>query len=150
VAHEPLDSSTSSDSGDGPPASALDRWQGAWQLVLRERDGALSDIGTVFLIVWGDSVTTLLDGKSVESGTLKLDQEVSPARYDITITGDSPEAGRVYEGIYRFQENTLDTCVVLTKDGPRPSRFCSESGSGNQVIVWRRVGTIAAQAPPVT
>ena len=101
----------------------------------------------MFLILRGNSVTTLVNGKSVESGTLKLDPDVSPARYDMTITGDSPEAGRIYEGIYRFQNDTLNTCVVLPKGGPRPSRFCSEPGSGNQVIVWRRVGTIAAQRP---
>ncbi|MFO0952966.1 MAG: TIGR03067 domain-containing protein [Isosphaeraceae bacterium] len=131
---------------DDAKLTDLDRLQGSWQMVLKERNGGLLETGTTSIMFKGDSVITLMNGKSVESGQMTLISG-SPAQYDFKITADSDEIGHTFQGIYRIEGDTFQTCVNLKRDGTRPSRFSTEAGSETQMVVWRKFGTIPGKKP---
>jgi uncharacterized protein (TIGR03067 family) len=116
-------------------------------MVLKERDGGLLETGTTYITIQGNSVKTIKDGKSVESGQLTIDSGESPARYDLKIVADSDDIGRMFKGICRIKGNTFETCVSLNRDGNRPTRFCTEPGSGTQLVVWCKFGTVLKKEP---
>ena len=116
-------------------------------MVLKERDGELLDTGTTYITFNGNTVKTIMNEKSVETGHFTLDASTSPGQYAFTIAADSDENGRTFHGIYRIKGDTFETCVNITPDGKRPTRFCTESDSGNQLIVWRKFGSVLDKTP---
>lgn len=127
--------------------SDLELLQGSWQMVLRERNGELTEIGTTYITFRGGQLDTFMNGKSVESGTITLIPNTSPRQYDIKITGNSEDIGHVFHGIYRIREDTLETCVNFKGKDRRPTRFCTEAGSEDQLVVWRRLGAVLHGVP---
>lgn len=133
--------------GDDSKSSDLDRLQGSWQIVLQERDGELRDLGVGYITFKGKTVRTMINGKSVESGDMLLEPGESLNKYDFKITGDSAEIGKTYQGIYRLKGDTFQTCVRIKEDAKRPTKFATEPGSGHQLVVFRKLGSVLAKEP---
>lgn len=129
---------------DQNPSTDLEKIQGKWQMVLRERGGELSEIGAIFTIVEGRNFRTIDgSGKVLDSGAITLGEQEKPKTYDATITSTKDGHENTYLGIYRLQADTWQTCVNGDASGSRPARFISEPGSKLQMIVWRRVGSLS-------
>ena len=126
-------------------ATDMDQLQGSWQLVLQEREGELQDIKAIIITFAGKEFKTYKDGELIETGTITLDESASPRHYDAVSSGKNK--GSVYPAIYRLKGDTWQTSVTTTADGSRPAAFLSKAGSGNQILVWRRIGTLASEAP---
>ncbi len=126
----------------------VERFQGSWQTILRERKGKLTEIGVRITTFEGTKFrTTDGDGKLVESGTITVDETATPKTYDATLDSPVENKGKVFPGIYRIQGDTWQICVNTDSKGPRPSTFCSKPDAAEQVVVFRRLGTVATKPP---
>ena len=115
----------------------LQKFQGVWIMVSKERNGEKKEIAKTVLTFKDDKFTTTTDDKGTKTGTIKLNPARSPKTYDVTSTGQSEDAGKTYHGIYEIQDGTLKICVnVLGMD--QPTEFATKPGSNSQLVVWKR------------
>lgn len=116
-----------------------DELQGSWAGVSRVRDGEKQSVEKWVITLEGEKFQTTADGKVIESGTIKLDTTKSPKTYTAEITGDFPNKGEKYNGIYKVDGDTLTLCVNVKAGKEAPSEFVSKPDTGHQLIVWSRV-----------
>lgn len=116
----------------------LDEFQGSWVQVSKVRDGEKQEVKKSIVTFKGDKFQTVAGGKTVESGTIKVDPSKKPKAYSVTITGEFAEKGNTYNGIYELEGDTLKTCVNTNAGKEGPSEFASKPGTGHQLIVWKR------------
>jgi len=122
--------------GDEKDTKAFD---GTWQAVSMVQDGKevpKEDVEKVTLTVKGERYTLKTGGEPVE-GTHKLDPSKKPRTIDAT-RSTGPDKGKTMLGIYELTEDTFKVCFAPPgKD--RPTEFASKAGSGNRLIVMKRV-----------
>lgn len=117
----------------------LERMQGAWRLVRREKDGkadspdVIKDVRmlqreTAF------SFTGAASGSGASQGTFVINATQKPKTMD-RMPSDGPQKGKTLPGIYELTGDTLTLCIsVAGKD--RPSAFAS--GPGSVLSVFQR------------
>ncbi len=119
--------------------AGTDELQGSWMVVSKERNGEKQEAPKMVLTFKGDKFEAVIDGKAVESGTIKADASKKPKTYSVTITGDFAEKGNTYNGIFVVDGDTLKTCVNTNTGKEAPTEFATKAGTGHQLIVWKRV-----------
>jgi uncharacterized protein (TIGR03067 family) len=82
-----------------------------------------------------------LGDRTLLRGLFKLDPGRSPKRIDMLLTSGQAK-GRTVKGILDVNGDTLRICYALP-GRPRPTTFSSRPGSGNRLLVLRRVQTEA-------
>jgi len=75
--------------------------------------------------------------KGARKGTLKIDPTKTPKTVNLTET-EGDNKGNTTPGIYEFSGDTRKVCLAPTGK-ERPSEFAAPSGSGNILIVLKRV-----------
>jgi uncharacterized protein (TIGR03067 family) len=115
------------------------RAAGVWRFVLVQVDGKKQPalpFGTNKMIISKDGSYTVIQGRNVTRGTLKVDPNGLPKHYDVTLT-TGPLKGTSFLGIYDLQGDALKVCFSL-KGKERPATLGSESGSGLLYEVFAR------------
>lgn len=128
------------DKAKSKPERDIDQLQGTWRLVLREYQGELLDTQGLRLTIEGNEFKTVDgSGNLIEAGTMRLYEDESPKADDTTIDAGFESDGKVYHSIYRIKGNTYQTCVNVDPNGERPTKFFSDEGTTNQLMVWSRI-----------
>jgi uncharacterized protein (TIGR03067 family) len=113
------------DPGDRAAKDELKRLAGTWQVVPLDGAGADKDARAAAkrmkLRIEGDKYRVLVEGKTVEEGTLGVDPSKSPRTMDMKVTKGEGK-GRVVECIYRLEKDTLLVCTAL-RNQLRPEKF---------------------------
>src|SRR5262249_5468544 len=91
----------------------------------------------------GDRLTVLQGDKDVDETTIKLDPKKKPAAIDI-VPGKGPNKGKVSEGIYAFEGDTLKICTAAPGQ-KRPTEFKSDRGSRAGLLILKRAKPGAAR-----
>lgn len=116
----------------------LNKLQGPWIQVYKERNGERLDVKNAILTFTSEKFETVVDGKPVESGDIGLDPAEQPKKYSVTITGEFEDQGKIYNGIYQLEGDTLITCVSINPGQEPPTQFISKPETGHQLVVWIR------------
>ena len=126
--------------------SDIDQLQGSWNIQSLEVEGhqmGSEMLSQARLEINGSQFTTTGMGAEY-SGTLKLDNSVSPARLDMKFSS-GPEKGNTNLGIYEMNGDSWRLCLA-TRGNVRPTTFSSANGEGFALEVLTR-GVPAASAP---
>jgi uncharacterized protein (TIGR03067 family) len=113
--------------------------QGTWVYESLEWQGkkfTADQIKSTTITFDGDKVTMKIGDKVTMSGTFKVDSTKSPKAIDFTVT-EGEGKGNVLLGIYKFDGETITTCMNLGGT-ERPKEFKSTEVSGTTVAVARR------------
>ena len=117
------------------------KFQGTWQLVSAETDGAKTPddfVAKVRVIISGASHSVRIGDEVVAHDVaFDIDPTTVPKSTTDTIP-DGPDKGKKIRGIYRLEGDTLTSCVGPV-DGPRPSEFTAKEGSKQTLRVFHRV-----------
>jgi uncharacterized protein (TIGR03067 family) len=118
--------------------------EGTWSFERLEIDGTVipaSAVQASQLLIDGDRFRTESPEATYE-GVFNINVEADPHEIDIEFV-EGPEAGNWNYGIFRLDGDRVEFCLDM--DGkPRPSRFCTTSGSGHAYEVLKR----SSQARP--
>lgn len=109
-----------------------EKLQGTWKVVSIEEGGRVVT-EKVSLTVTFDKDTLVMsgDGRQAIKGTFKLDPSKKPKAIDVTITQGKREqdGGKVLQGIYELDKDTLKWCTSDPGEKERPGEFSTKSGS---------------------
>jgi uncharacterized protein (TIGR03067 family) len=112
--------------------------QGTWTVVSREMDGKKTpdaDLKAMKVTV-EDGTLTIDDGKKKEKVPYKLDPSKKPKCIDLENTGK--EGKESTPAIYELDGDNLKLCWS-EKTEDRPAQFTGKSGSGQTLMVFKRV-----------
>jgi RNA polymerase sigma factor (sigma-70 family) len=113
----------------------LDRMQGIWSVVSIEQGGKPDKFEKTVFMVDGKRacIQTSSDEKDDIRGGLYLDQTSEPKTFDLAMHKETRE------GIYLLEGDTLRLCYELGEDAKRPTRFTTEPGSKQVLVVLKRM-----------
>lgn len=109
----------------------LDRLQGIWSVVSIERGGKPSRLEKAVFMVDGKRACWQTSDSEIQGG-LYLEQTSQPKTYDLAMST------RTVEGIYSLEGDTLRLCYDLGTEPKRPSRFITEKGSQQVLVVLKQ------------
>src|SRR5262249_30474685 len=89
------------------------------------------------LTVKDGKYTLAMDGKEVETGTLKLDPSKKPKAIEFDITGGQGK-GKTQVGIYELKDDTFTFCMAHPGAKERPSELASTKDSRTILTVAKR------------
>ncbi|MSQ96621.1 MAG: TIGR03067 domain-containing protein [Gemmataceae bacterium] len=128
-----------------PPALSQDAaaerkaLEGKWTPMSAELAGAKlpeSQLAAISLTIAADGAYTVVVGKAVDKGTLKIDPAKKLKAMDIVGT-DGPNKGKTILAIYEIEKDTLKICYDLGgKD--RPTEFTSSKEKPFFLVVYQR------------
>jgi uncharacterized protein (TIGR03067 family) len=138
VGHTPV-------AGDAPEDAfkkELKALAGTWRPVSIETDGSkVPEERLKELTMTRDEngkVTVRRGDTVVLEGTVKtIDASKKPKTMDVEQTAGEHK-GKIIQGIYEIDGDTLRACVVLPGKGERPTEFSAKAGSGCSVAVYKR------------
>lgn len=112
--------------------------EGKWQGVSLEQDGNKNEDAKDFIATIHDGRYEVKRGDELTSkGKVKLDTAKKPHTMDIMVEeGDA--AGQTELGIYEVKKGRLRICYARP-DKPRPTEFTAKEGSGNTLVVLKRI-----------
>jgi uncharacterized protein (TIGR03067 family) len=119
---------------DDTARKEMEKFQGTWELASAERDGQAVPaemVKAMRLVVKGDTRTVLADGREQMKSTFVVDPRPSPQAIDV-IPADGPLRGRVLQGIYAVEGETIKISLAL--GGERPKEFTGREGHLLQVF----------------
>jgi len=131
-------------SGRSAAAEDASKVEGRWKIISVEYAG-ISVPGfkdAQVMLGGGKRVLTFPDGR-VEKGTYRIDADKRPGQMDATTEGREG----IERGIYLLERDVLKLCIARN-DGPRPREFATKIGSGDLLIVLRRVAAKRAGGNP--
>jgi uncharacterized protein (TIGR03067 family) len=102
-----------------------------------ERAGVVKVISFQALTIEGDRYI-LTVGEHVLKGTYKIDPEKTPKTIDIHYENLEIAQGRIIQGIYVLEGDTLKTCFAWS-GFERPTKFESPVWGGRRLEIWKRV-----------
>jgi uncharacterized protein (TIGR03067 family) len=117
----------------------LKRLTGTWKGVSAVIDGkelSKEEAEAMRLVVKGESYT-FDNGKDKIEGTHQVDPSVEPKTID-AVRKSGPDKGKTLLGIYELTDDTFRVCFAPVGK-KRPGKFESKSGSGNRLLVFKRV-----------
>lgn len=123
-----------------PAEEVLKELQGTWTATKAERDGkAVEEVVGHRLSLTGNRFQIhSKEGKTLFSGTVRLDPSAQPAAIDFDHTGAALK-GKAWKGIYALDGDALTTCDnAANLDRGRPVAFEAKRGSGFVLITFRR------------
>ena len=127
-----------------PTRQTLDeRLLGDWTLVSFQRDGQeLAPHGLVWTIC-EDAITTRLQVSGgpptkVAATPYRVHPNRDPSAIDLE-PQYPPNRGKVVQGIYRLQGDTLTCCFEIIASSERPARFESAPGTNREVVQLQRL-----------
>jgi uncharacterized protein (TIGR03067 family) len=110
--------------------------QGTWEIASIEMEGNSMPMSGARIVVDGDTFRT--SGMGAEySGTLRIDDSVTPWQLDMTFT-TGPEKGNTNFCIAQAEGDGFKLCIA-TRGTIRPTSFTSPKGSGWVVETLRRI-----------
>jgi uncharacterized protein (TIGR03067 family) len=114
--------------------------QGAWKLMSFEVAGKGDDDTkdeNRELVIEGDKITVMNEGKEVEQNSFTLDPTKKPKCIDVTsLTGE--EKGKKRLGVYELDGDNLKICIE-DKAETRPAEFKTKEGGNQILVVLKRV-----------
>jgi uncharacterized protein (TIGR03067 family) len=125
-----------------PADDARQELQGTWTATKAERDDKAADdvVGHRLSFTGNRFQIFSKDGKPLYAGTVR----VNPSAKRWTIDFDHTEEalkGKTWKGIYVLDRDTLTICDNAPNlDQRRPVSFATKSGSGYELITFKRVG----------
>ncbi len=117
-------------------AKDFKKFAGTWEVVLfiANGTGMGADNRAMQVTFLGDRFKVTRNGKVEAEGTVKLDPTCLPKAIDVR------QKGVTSFGIYQVKDNgELEICGPMDSDGPRPTEFSANPGSGRELMVLRRV-----------
>ena len=123
-----------------PADDAQQKLQGTWTATTAERDGkAADDVVGHRLSFTGNSFQILSkDGKPLYEGSVRVNPSAKPWAIDFDHTEEALK-GKTWKGIYVLDGDTLTICDNAPNlDVGRPSSFETKSGSGYELITFKR------------
>jgi uncharacterized protein (TIGR03067 family) len=123
-----------------PAEDAQRKLQSVWTATQAERDGKAADdvVGNRLSFTGNRFQIQSRDGKTLYSGTVRLDPSAKPAAIDFAHTA-GPLKGKAWQGIYTLDGETLKVCDNAPNlDKGRPAAFEATSGSGHVLITFKR------------
>lgn len=129
---------------DDASKSDLDKLSGTWLTVSLVNDGkTLMDEKTPAkegptskLAYDGNNWMVKVADKTVAKGTYKIDATKTPKQIDVLDNSGQNDKTRL--GIYELDADTYKYCIAPAGHS-RPTEFTSKSGSGNSLVVSRRM-----------
>jgi uncharacterized protein (TIGR03067 family) len=116
--------------------------KGDWKVVSRTFDGDVTPAEDVKdrVITFDEEKYILREGSEIlVEATYKIDPSKSPKWYDHTTTvGDKTFKGKTLLGIYKLDGDTVTFCTA-DLDAKRPTDFTSKKGSGQTLLVYKKV-----------
>ena len=123
-----------------PAEDAQRKLQGAWTATQAERGGKAADdvVGNRLSFTGSRFQIQSRDGKTLYSGTVRLDPSAKPATIDFAHT-EGALKGKAWQGIYTLDGETLKVCDNAPNlDKGLPAAFEATSGSGHILITFKR------------
>jgi uncharacterized protein (TIGR03067 family) len=123
----------------GPAKDDAARLQGAWAIVSVEYEGqklATDKLKAGRLDVKGTRYSFTLDKTDLEF-TFALHPGKTPRAIDLTVA-EGPNKGKVYHGIYVFEDGRYKICRPAEPGKDRPTAFATTPKSGLLMVVWKR------------
>ena len=125
----------------GQPADdAQQKLQGTWTATKAERDGNAADdvVGHRLSFTSNRFQIISKDGKPLYAGTVRVNASAKPGAIDFEHTEEALK-GKTWKGIYVLDGDTLTICDNAPNlDEGRPISFETKSGSGYEVITFKR------------
>jgi len=118
----------------------LKKSEGTWQVVSFESDGnKLGDdeAKQVVMVVKDGKYTVKMMDNVVSKGTMKIDPAKNPKTIDV-MPDEGENAGQTMLGIYELKDDEQKICIA-TPDKKRPTKFDGDAGTGQILIVFKRV-----------
>jgi len=100
------------------------------------KKAADADLKTLKVTIKGGTIT-IDDGKKKEKVTYKLDPSKKPKAIDITNL-DGKDGKDTTLGIYELDDDNLKLCWSEKDPEHRPTKFASDEGSGQTMVVFKR------------
>ncbi len=125
-------------SGQGKPATDLDKLQGTWVPSSAVFDGAEFSTDQLKERLWviaGDQLSELNKGRRERRATLVVDGAKKPASLDVAYN-DGDAKGLMGRAIYKLDGDSLTVCMAVP--GQRPTEFASKRGDGLALLVFKR------------
>jgi uncharacterized protein (TIGR03067 family) len=122
------------------PSDEAKKLQGTWTATRAERDGKADEdvIGHRLSVTGNRFQIRSKDGKSLYSGTVRVDPGAKPATIDFAHT-DGTLKGKAWKGVYALAGDTLTVCDNAPDlDKGRPTALEAKSGSGYVLITFKR------------
>ncbi len=123
-----------------PADDAQQKLQGTWTATKAERDGKAADdvVGHRLSFTGNSFQITSKDGKPLYAGTIRVNPSAKPVAIDFEHT-EKALKGKTWKGIYVLDGDTLTICDNAPNlDEGRPDSFETKSGSGYEVITFKR------------
>jgi uncharacterized protein (TIGR03067 family) len=123
-----------------PADDAQQKLQGTWTATKAERDGKAADDVVGHRLSFNGSRFQILskDGKPLYEGSVRVNPSAKPWAIDFDHTEEALK-GKTWKGIYVLDGDTLTICDNAPNlDVGRPSSFETKSGSGYELITFKR------------
>jgi uncharacterized protein (TIGR03067 family) len=123
-----------------PADDAQQKLQGTWTATKAERDGKAADdvVGHRLSFTSNRFQIMSKDGKPLYAGTIRVNPSANPWAIDFEHTEEALK-GKTWKGIFVLDGDTLTICDNAPNlDEGRPVSFETKSGSGYEVITFKR------------
>jgi uncharacterized protein (TIGR03067 family) len=124
-----------------PADDARQELQGTWTATKAERDDKAADdvVGHRLSFTGNRFQIFSKDGKPLYARTVRVNPSAKPWTIDFDHTEEALK-GKTWKGIYVLDRGTLTICDNAPNlDQRRPVSFATKSGSGYELITFRRV-----------
>jgi uncharacterized protein (TIGR03067 family) len=109
-------------------------FEGTWEVVSINSNGKDNKEAKGEKVIFKGKNITVKGKKGDHKATFTLDPEKKAI--DLSPT-DGPNKGKIHKGIYELKKGELKICFA-GPDKDRPTKFTSEEGSGNTLVVLKR------------
>jgi uncharacterized protein (TIGR03067 family) len=116
-----------------------EKLQGTWTPTAAERKGQKLPLENHSLVIEGETLVIKQDGKQMFKGKFKLDPSKKPATIDLEIAeGPEDYKGKVSQGIYVLDGDTLKWCNSEPGVADRPKEFATSDKANHMLLVFKR------------
>ena len=120
-------------------SKAAKQIEGKWQGVSLEQDGNKNeDAKNLTVTIRDGKYEVKMGDERIGKGMLKIDAAKKPHGLMDIMVEEGDNAGQTQLGIYEVRRGRLKICFA-PPDKPRPSEFSAKEGSGNTLVVLKRV-----------
>ncbi len=124
---------------DDASKADTDKYTGTWTIVSLEVDGMKApedQIKGMKVVLEPGKYTIKKDGKTLETGTYKLDASKKPKAIEST-PADGDDKGKQFLGIYEIDGDNSKVCFS-TPGKDRPTEFATKKDAGKLLYIMKR------------